>query len=320
VGALAERRERGIAPFTVLSCDNLVHNGRVAAHSFSTFAEMRDLEMAEWMRSSVAFPNTMVDRITPVATPQTKVLAAEILGVEDECPVSCESFKQWVIEDTFCNGRPAFEKVGAQMTSDVTPYEVMKIRLLNAGHLAIGYLGYLCGFEHICEIMRDADFQKFINKFWDDEVTSHVREIPGVDLREYKRSVFERFSNPNIRDQSARICSDGSNKLPKFLLPTIREALREGAPIRLMSLVVASWMRFMNGVDEKGQAIPLNDPRVDSIQPIAKRGGESPTELLKVEEVFGDLGANERFAAEVGAALRDLYQLGARQTVKKYIA
>lgn len=320
VGALAERRQRGIAPFTVFSCDNLVHNGRVAARSFCTFAEMRDPEMAEWMRSSVAFPNTMVDRITPATTSQTKVLATEMLGVEDQWPVACESFKQWVIEDTFCNGRPAFEKAGAQMTSDVTPYEVMKIRLLNGGHLAIGYLGYLCGFEYICEIMSDADFQKFINKFWNDEVTSHVREVPGVDLGEYKRSLFARFSNPNIRDQSLRICSDGSNKLPKFLLPTIREALQKGTPIKLMSLVVASWMRFMNGADEKGQTIPMNDPRADFIQPIAKRGGESPSELLKVDEIFGDLGANERFAAEVSGALRDLYQLGARQTVRKYIA
>lgn len=320
VGALAERRKRGIAPFTVLSCDNLVHNGKVAAHTFCTFAEMRDPELAEWMRSSVAFPNTMVDRITPVTTPQTKVLAAEMLGLEDQWPVACESFKQWVIEDSFCNGRPAFEKVGAQMTSDVTPYEVMKIRLLNAGHSAIGYLGYLCGFEHIFEIMGDSDFQKFINKFWNDEVTAHVKEVPGVNLGEYKRSLFERFSNPNIRDQSLRICSDGSNKLPKFLLPTIREALQKGAPIKLMSLVVASWMRFMNGTDEKGQAIPMNDPRADSIQPIAKRGGESPSELLKVDEVFGDLGANEKFASEVGAALKDLYQLGARKTVQKYIA
>jgi mannitol 2-dehydrogenase len=318
VGALSERRQRGIAPFAVLSCDNLVHNGRVAARSFCTFAEMRDPELAEWMRSSVAFPNTMVDRITPVTTPRTKALTMEMLGVEDHWPVACESFTQWVIEDTFRNGRPAFEKVGAQMTSDVTPYEVMKIRLLNAGHLAIGYLGYLCGFEHVCEIMNDSDFQSFIKKFWDDEVSSHVREVPGVDLGEYKRSLFERFSNPNIKDQSLRICNDGSNKLPKFLLPTIREALREGAPIKLMSLVVASWMRFVNGTDEKGQVIPLNDPRAGSIQPIAKRGGASPTELLTVEEVFGDLGANERFVAEVGAALRDLYQLGARQTVRKY--
>lgn len=320
VGALAERRKRGIAPFTVLSCDNLVHNGRVAARSFCTFAEMRDPELAEWMRSSVAFPNTMVDRITPVTTPETKVLAAEMLGAEDRWPVVCESFKQWVIEDTFCNGRPALEKVGVRMTSDVTPYEVMKIRLLNGGHVAIGYLGYLCGFEHIFEIMSDSDFQKFINKFWNDEVTRHVGEVPGVDLVEYKRSLFERFSNPSIRDQTLRICSDGSNKLPKFLLPTIREALQKDAPIKLMSLVVASWMRFMNGTDDKGQPIPINDPRADSIQPIAKRGSESPTELLKVEEVFGDLGANEKFAAEVGVALRDLYQLGARQTVKKYIA
>lgn len=318
VGALAERKKRGIKPFTVLSCDNLVHNGKVAARAFCTFAEMRDPELAEWMRASVAFPNTMVDRITPATTPQTKTLSQEILGLEDQWPVACESFRQWVIEDSFCNGRPAFEKVGAQMTKDVTPYEVMKIRLLNAGHSAIGYLGYLCGFEHIFEIMHDSDFQKFIRKFWDDEVTRHVQEVPGVNLSEYKQSLFERFSNPNIRDQSLRICSDGSNKLPKFLLPTIREALAQNAPIARMSLVVASWMRFMNGTDERGQAIPINDPRGDEIKKIAIQGGESPEALLAVEEVFGDLASNERFVREVGAALRDLYTLGARKTVQKH--
>lgn len=319
VGALAERRKRGVAPFTVLSCDNVVHNGRIAAGAFCAFAEMRDPELAEWVRSSVSFPNTMVDRITPATSPETRALAAEMLGLDDRWPVACESFKQWVIEDSFCNGRPELERVGVQMTSDVTPYEVMKIRLLNAGHSAIGYLGYLCGFEHIFEIMADADFQRFIAAFWDDEVTPHVAEVPGVDLGAYKRSLFERFSNPNIRDQSLRICSDGSNKLPKFLLPTIREALETGAPMRRMCLVVASWIRFMSGRDELGRAIPPSDPREATIQPIARRGPESLREVLRMEGVFGSLGESEAFVAEVDAALRDLYELGARKTLQKYL-
>lgn len=319
VNALAARRGAGIQPFTILSCDNLVHNGDVAKHAICEFASLKDPDLSKWISHNVSFPNTMVDRITPVTSAETRELATSMLGVDDAWPVASESFIQWVVEDKFCNGRPELEAVGVQITSDVTPYEVMKIRLLNAGHSAIGYLGHLCNLDFIFEIMKDQDFQHFLRKFWNQEVSPHVSEVAGINLEDYKQSLFDRFSNPNIKDQTLRICSDGSNKLPKFLLPTIREALEKDEQIELMSLVVASWIRFMSGTDEDGAEIPLNDPRAEIIKPLALRGVRDPLPVLNNQEIFGDLAQDHRFVEAVRRALSSLYDKGARETLRSYI-
>lgn len=230
-----------------------------------------------------------------------------------------EPFKQWVIEDRFCNGRPAWERAGAQMTADVHPYETMKIRLLNAGHSAMGYLGALAGYEYIFEIMSDELFRSFIAAFMDEEVTPVLQPVAGIDLEAYKRTLIERFSNPNIKDKTARICMDGSAKIPKFVLPTVREQLALGGSTRRLALVVASWCRYAQGKDERGDAIVMDDPMAETLSASARADGRDGSVFLGLHEIFGDLGQSAIFAGQVSKALRCLEDQGVMATLKMYI-
>lgn len=319
IEALARRKAADIAPFTILSCDNLQSNGDVARKMFLSFAELRDSSLAEWISANVAFPNSMVDRITPAINEEDKALVAQKFNIEDSWPVVCEPFRQWVIEDNFCNGRPALEKVGAQMTKDVHPYETMKIRLLNAGHSTLGYLGYLAGFKFIYEITEDPEFQVLLKNYMDKEVTPLLDPVEGVDFSKYKASLVERFANKTIKDQALRICMDGSAKMPKFILPTVRENLAKGGSVKLAALTLAAWFRFLNGTDEKGQAIPLQDPMAEILAKTAKEAGKKPQAFFALSEIFGDLGQSEIFVSEVESALDSLYAVGARKTLQEYL-
>lgn len=318
-GYLAEgldrRRKAGVTPFTVLSCDNLQGNGHVAKSTLLAFCNKKDPELAKWIDKNVSFPNCMVDRITPATTDAERQFVRESYGLEDGFPVVAEPFKQWVIEDTFCNGRPALEKVGVQFTKDVAPYEKMKIRLLNASHSAMGYLGYLCGYRYIYEIAQAPEFIPYIKSLMDDEVTPLVGQVEGVNLAEYKQSLMERFANETIKDQALRICLDGSSKLPKFILPSIVEQLDRNGPIRKLTLCVASWMRFLNGKDEQGAEIPIQDPQADRLTGVTKKS-KDPKALLELTDIFGDLGKNERFVKELELLVNMLYEKGAQATLK----
>lgn len=318
-GYLAEgldrRRRAGMPPFTVLSCDNLQGNGHITKRTLTAFCQARDLELAAWIEKNVAFPNSMVDRITPATTDAEREYVRTTYGIEDACPVVAEPFRQWVVEDDFCNGRPALEKVGVQFTKDVAPYEKMKIRLLNATHSAMGYLGYLCGYRYIYEIAKAPEFTPYLKGLMDVEVTPLVPPVPGVELDAYKRSLMERFANETIKDQALRICMDGSGKMPKFILPSIADQLERKGPIRRLTLCVASWMRFLNGKDEQGMDIPIVDPQAERLQSAAKAGGADPRPLLGFTDIFGDLGQNERFVKELEMLLASLYEKGAAKTL-----
>jgi mannitol 2-dehydrogenase len=321
VEALDRRRTRGIPPFTLMSCDNIQSNGEVAKRMLVAFAELRDPVFSNWMTENCSFPNSMVDRITPATTDEHRALVKEKFGIDDGWPVMTESFTQWVIEDHFPLGRPAWESVGAQMTTDVLPYEKMKLRLLNASHQALCYIGMLLGYQLVHETMQDQDIRKLVEKMMDDEVTPILSAVPGVDLAEYKKTLIERFGNPAIRDQLSRIGIYGSSGIPKFVLPSIEDQLKRGGSIKLLSFTVASWFRFLTGLDESGKEMPMLDPMAQTLRERAKAAGRDARQLLAMREVFSEGIANSpSFAKRVIDTLHSFYEHGARETLVRNIS
>src|SRR4051812_19431263 len=250
--ALARRRERGVPPFSIMSCDNIQGNGHVARRSFVAFAGLRDAELGKWIDETVRFPNSMVDRITPVTTDDDRAEVRSRYGVDDAWPVVCEPFTQWVLEDVFNSGRPPFEDAGVQVVADVEPYELMKLRLLNASHQALCYFGYLAGYRLVHDVAQDQLFAGFLLAYMEKEATPTLEPVPGVDLREYQHQLIDRFSNAQVRDTVARLCAESSDRIPKWLLPVIRRNLDTGGDILLATAVVASWARYAEGIDEQG--------------------------------------------------------------------
>jgi mannitol 2-dehydrogenase len=311
--ALAQRRQRGLPPFTVLSCDNLQSNGAIARNTLTAFAELYDPGLAHWITQNVTFPNSMVDRITPATTDLERIMVAEQFGIEDAVPVVAESFIQWVIEDSFCAGRPDWETVGVQMTQDVHPYELMKIRLLNASHVLIGYLGLLAGYQYVHEVMADPVFYQAVMALM-EEVTPVLQPVPGIDLSAYKKTLLERFANPRIQDQLPRLCLNGSAKLPKFILGSLRDNLQKGGEITYLCLAIAAWCRYLQGQDDQGKAIEIEDTLADLLR--QKVSGSDPRPLLNLSSVFGeDLPRSSRVVETVAEALSKLCELGARATL-----
>lgn len=320
LGALALRRARGLAPFTIMSCDNLQNNGDVTRSMLLAFARLVDGELASWIEAGCAFPNSMVDRITPATTDEHRALVRDSFGIIDAWPVVCEPFRQWVIEDEFPHGRPAWELVGAQMTHDVLPYEKMKLRLLNASHQALCYIGMLLGYTYAHEAMADAGIRQLVRRMMDVEVTPLLEEVEGIDLASYKDTLIERFSNPAVRDQLARIGTEGSARIPKFVLPSVREALAQGGEINLLAFTVACWFRYLEGHDEDGVEMPLNDPYAVRLRELALHGGADATALLSMRELFGDLSDTPAFTQAVRLSLASLYDLGARLALDQAVA
>jgi mannitol 2-dehydrogenase len=317
--ALDRRRNQGQPPFTVMSCDNLQGNGEMIKRMLLAFAELRDPTLHNWLQQNCAFPNSMVDRITPATTDEHRALVREKFGIDDGWPVMTEPFKQWVIEDHFPLGRPAWQEVGAQMTSDVLPYEKMKLRLLNASHQALCYIGMLLGYEFAHEAMADPRIRQLVEDMMEIEVTELIPPVPGVDLTEYKKTLIERFANPAIRDQLARIGTEGSARIPKFVLPSVEEQLERGGPIRNLSFTVACWFRYLTGKDDEGHDLPINDPMSKMLCDAAVAGGKDPQKLLSIHQVFSEkLASAPRFVAEVREALESLYDKGARTTLARY--
>jgi fructuronate reductase/mannitol 2-dehydrogenase len=319
VEALDRRRRAGIPPFTLLSCDNVQGNGHVTQTALVSFARLRDDALAGWIERHVAFPSSMVDRITPQTTDAERELVVQEFGIADRWPVVTEPFRQWVLEDIFSDGRPALEDVGVQMVRDVLPYETMKLRLLNASHSAMGYLGYLAGYRTVDAVMVDPLFRTFIKRQMREEVAPLLPPVPGIDLEAYQCTLIERFSNPKIADQLARICLDGSAKVPKFLLPALHDALAAGRLHRCLTLALAGWLRYLGGVDDQGEKIVLQDARAAELQALASEGRDDPRPLLGLRDLFGDLADREAFVLELESTMRDLYARGARATLARLL-
>jgi mannitol 2-dehydrogenase len=318
--ALARRRERGAGAFTIMSCDNIQGNGDAARRSFVAYATLRDADLGAWVGGNVPFPNSMVDRITPVTTPDDIAEVSRRFGVEDRWPVVCEPFTQWVLEDRFAAGRPPFEDAGVQVVADVEPYELMKLRLLNASHQALCYFGYLAGYRLVHEVAQDPLFARFLLAYMDREATPTLEPVPGIDLDTYKHQLIERFSNAGVRDTVARLCAESSDRIPKWLVPVIRRNLDTGGEVRLSAAVVASWARYAEGYDEQGQSIDVVDRLRDQLVAIARRQQEEPLAFVANRELFGDLVDDERFVAPYRAALASLYSKGARATLEELVA
>jgi mannitol 2-dehydrogenase len=316
IEGLRRRRDRGIPPFTVLSCDNIQGNGDIAKKMFLAFAQLKDAVLANWIDENVAFPNSMVDRITPVTSAEDITEAAATIGLEDAWPVVAEPFFQWVIEDQFTLGRPNFDEVGAQFVGDVEPYELMKLRLLNASHQGLTYFGYLSGYRFAHEAVGDPAIAGFLMKYMDNEATPTLKPVPGIDLAAYKHMLIERFSNPEVRDTLARLCAESSDRIPKWLVPVIREQLATGGDVTRSAAIVASWARYAEGVDEQGNDIVVVDPLKDQLVPIAKSQRKDPLAFIKNESLFGDLAKNKTFSEKYLSALKSLFENGAHKTVQ----
>jgi mannitol 2-dehydrogenase len=318
--ALRRRRERGLPPFTIMSCDNLQGNGHRSRMAFTAFARLRDPELGGWVEREVKFPNSMVDRITPATTDADRAEVRERFGIDDKWPVVCEPFSQWVLEDAFSLGRPPYEDAGVHLVDDVEPYELMKLRLLNGSHQALCYAAYLAGYRLVHEAAQDPLFRAFVLGYMDNEATPTLSPVPGVDLDEYKHTLIERFSNPEVRDTIARLCAESSDRIPKFLLPVVRRQLETGGEIKHSATVVASWARYAEGVDEQGEPIEVVDPLKDSLMELARRQREDPDAFIANRELFGDLVDDRRFVAAFRSALSSLHERGARATLESIVA
>jgi mannitol 2-dehydrogenase len=313
--ALWRRRADGVAPFTVMSCDNLAGNGDVARRAVTTHAELRDPEFGDWVRREVRFPNSMVDRITPVTTDADQAEIRARFGLDDRWPVVCEPYTQWVLEDAFGAGRPSYEHVGVQLVPDVAPYELMKLRLLNASHQALCYLARLAGYRLVHEAAQDPLFRAFLRGYMDEEATPTLPRVPGVDLGAYKRELLERFANPQVRDTVARLCAQGSDKIPKWLLPVIRAQLAAGGEIRRSAAVVASWARYAEGVDDRGERIEVVDRLGERLTQLAGRQRTDPEAFIGDRAIFGGLADDQRFVRAYRSALSSLHERGAESTL-----
>jgi mannitol 2-dehydrogenase len=320
VAGLRRRRAAGLTPFTVMSCDNIPGNGHVAENAVAGLAQLVDPELAAWIRREVAFPNSMVDRITPATTDRERRMLHDAFGLDDNWPVFCEEFRQWVLEDKFPAGRPALEKAGVTFTSDVAPYELMKIRILNGGHATIAYPAALLDIHFVHEAMEDPQIRAFLEKLTKDEIIPTVPPPPGVDLEGYRGLIARRFANPKIGDTITRLCFDGSNRQPKFILPVAVDRVKSGARVDGLALVSALWCRYCHGETESGQTIAPNDPSWERIQAAARQARQNPQAFLAMRDIFGALAQDSTYVAAFSKALTALWADGVRSTLGGYLA
>lgn len=319
LAGLKARRAKGIAPFTIMSCDNIPGNGEVTHAAVSGLARLSDPDFADWIDASVAFPNGMVDRITPATGQREIAIVADEYGIEDQWPVFCEEFKQWVLEDKFPQGRPALETVGVQFVPDVAPYEHMKIRILNGGHAAIAYPAALLDIHFVHEAMEDADIRAFLAKLERDEIIPVIPPVPDTDLADYFTLIEKRFSNPKIGDTIPRLAQDGSNRQPKFILPSTADRLRRGEDVIGLSLVSALWCRYFAGTSDSGKAIVFNDASAERLQAAALKAKDDPAAFLALSDIFGEVAASELFRRRFAHALQTLWDRGTRATLRLYL-
>ncbi len=312
---LALRRAAGIPPFTVMSCDNIQGNGHVARTAIMAFAARKDPDLATWIGKHVAFPNSMVDRITPATTDDTRAWITAEYGIDDRWPVRCESFTQWVLEDNFPTGRPPLETVGVQIVDDVLPYELMKLRLLNATHQMMAYPGALVGERLVHEVARDPLFSGLLLDYMHQEAIPTLQPVPGINLDAYCLELIARYSNEAIRDTLARLAFDASARIPKFLLPVLRHQLETGGEFRRCAFTLAAWAQFTEGRDENGDPTPINDQRAADLLAAVQAEMSNPGAFLDYRPVFGDLGTNHRLREAYIAYRAALAEQGVRATI-----
>ncbi len=319
IAGLARRRAEKTAPFTVMSCDNIPHNGHVASDAVIGLARLANPELAGWIEVNVAFPNGMVDRITPATSDRERAVLREDFGVEDNWPVFCEPFRQWVLEDKFTAGRPALEKVGVQFVEDVSPFELMKIRILNGGHATIAYPAGLMDIHFVHEAMQEPRVRGFLEKLEREEIIPTVPPVPGVVLQEYYALIDRRFSNPKIGDTVRRLCLDGSNRQPKFIIPTIADRLKVGKSVGGLALESALWCRYCFGTTDSGALIEPNDPNWERLQATARAAKDDASAWLAMADIYGEVGKSPVFATAFAGNLAMLWERGARETLTRYL-
>ncbi|MBC3211240.1 mannitol dehydrogenase family protein [Serratia fonticola] len=323
VAALAQRKAAEQSAFSVMSCDNMPENGHVTRNVITTYAKALDPALATWIETHVTFPSTMVDRIVPAVTPDTLAQVAQQTGVQDPAAVACEPFRQWVIEDNFVAGRPAWEQAGAELVSDVLPFEEMKLRMLNGSHSFLAYLGYLAGYPHISDCMQDEHYVKAARHLMLAEQAPTLN-TPGTDLEKYADSLLARYRNTALKHRTWQIAMDGTQKLPQRMLDSVRWHLANGSDFDCLALGVAGWMRYVGGKDEQGQSIDISDPLREEIARRVANSAEGEPRvmaLLQMTSVFGrDLPDNQRFVNAVTSAYLALLARGAKATVARVLA
>ncbi|MBY3222919.1 mannitol dehydrogenase family protein [Rhizobium laguerreae] len=319
VAGLKARKDKGIGPFTVMSCDNIPHNGIVTANAVVGTAALWDPAFADWIRANVAFPNAMVDRITPATSQREIDFLRDNFQIEDSWPVYCEEFKQWVLEDKFTAGRPALEKVGVTFVADVTPYEHMKIRILNGGHAAIAYPAALMDIHFVHDSMEDPLIRAFLAKLEKDEIIPIVPPVPNTSLTDYFALIEHRLLNPKIADTIPRLAQDGSNRQPKFILPSTLDNLRQGRDVVGLALVSALWCRYFAGNTDSGKDIVFNDASAERLHAAALKAKDDPSAFLVFDDIFGEVAKSELFRKRFGHALKTLWEKGTRETLQLYL-
>lgn len=319
VAGLKARRDTNVPPFTVMSCDNIPGNGEVTHAAVSGLARLHDPAFADWIDANVAFPNGMVDRITPATGAREIGIVADDYGIADAWPVFCEEFKQWVLEDHFPLGRPALEKVGVQFVPDVAPYEHMKIRILNGGHAAIAYPAALLDIHFVHEAMEEPLIRAFLAKLEHDEIIPVIPPVPNTDLGDYYKLIETRFSNPKIGDTIPRLAQDGSNRQPKFILPSTADRLARGEDVVGLSLVSALWCRYFAGTSDSGKTIVFNDQSADRLNRAALAAKDDPMAFLALGDIFGDVARSDLFRRRFAHALKTLWEKGTRATLQLYL-
>nr|WP_257892505.1 mannitol dehydrogenase family protein [Gymnodinialimonas phycosphaerae] len=317
IAALRARRDAGLPAFTVQSCDNLQGNGAIVRQTVVGLARLSDPELADWIEANSSFPNSMVDCIVP-ATGPTEIALARDFGIDDAAPVSHENFRQWVIEDDFCAGRPAWEKVGATLTDDVHSYEAMKIRILNGGHQVIANVGELLGCTTIADCMADADIAAFFRKVERDGIVPYVDAVPGMAPVDYLDLIERRFANPAIKDTTRRVAFDGSSRHTGFILPIVREAVAAGGSTEALALVEALWARMCAGTREDGGVIEANDPFWDELHACALAAKTRPAAWLEQAHLYGDLAENTVFSEAFTGWLSAIWKDGSRATLRAF--
>lgn len=318
LAGLRMRRERDLAPFTVVSCDNLPENGDVTRRALVGLASRISAELSDWIATEVSFPNGMVDCITPATGDRERKLAVDEFGVEDATPVVCEPFHQWVLEDRFPAGRPALEKVGVEFVDNVAPYELMKLRILNGGHAAIAYAGALLGHRFAHDAIGDPLIRNYLERLERDEVIPTLPAISGVDFEDYLTTVLGRFANPKIGDTISRLCFDGSNRQPKFILPTVADRLAKEGSVDGLALEVALWCQYCMGETADGEAISVQDEHADRLIADARRARTDPGAFLENGDIFGALGKNPVFVEAFARALTSLVTVGVAHTLQSF--
>jgi len=313
------RRDRGIEPFSIVSCDNIAGNGHIAHKMFTAFATMADPKLGEWIDERVSFPNSMVDRITPVTTQDDVELVYELTGLADLCPVVAEPFFQWVLEDAFSQGRPDLDHADVQIVSDVEPYELMKLRLLNASHQALAYFGYLSGYRLVHDAAADPAMVFLLRAYMDNEATPTLRPVAGIYLDAYKADLISRFQNPEVKDTISRLCAESSDRIPKWLVPVIVEQLERGGDVTLSAAIVASWARYAEAIDEQGDPIEVVDQLKSELIPIAQGQKSDPLAFIRIHKLFGDLADKPEFTQPYLTALNSLWSVGARETMMSLV-